>query len=227
MVPQSRPLSAGEVLGCTAPTLPPSVNALIFVADGRFHLEALMMANPTTPAFRYDPYTSQITEETYDHEEMQKQRRGAIERAQDAQRWGVIRGSLGRQGNPAVVQRIHNLLTEANKTVLSFVMSEISPHTVARIDGIDAWVQVGCPRLSIDWGLTLFHCMHLISHTLHLGEGFKKPVLTPYEAMVALKVAPRFWEDAHEYPMDYYARDGGPWSSSYHKKRAQRSKPCI
>ena len=156
MVPQSRPLSAGEVLGCTAPRLPSSVNALIFVADGRFHLEAIMMANPMTRAFRYDPYTSQITEEMYDHEEMQKQRRSAIERAQDAQRWGVIRGSLGRQGNPAIVQRIQNLLTEANKTVLNFVMSEISPQTVASIEGIDAWVQVGCPRLSIDWGLTHF-----------------------------------------------------------------------
>ena len=34
---------------------------------------------------------------------------------------------------------------------------------------VDAWVQIACPRLSIDW-----------------GEGFDKPTLTPYEAFIAL-----------------------------------------
>jgi 2-(3-amino-3-carboxypropyl)histidine synthase len=39
-VPQARPLSAGEVLGCTAPTLDAArFDTLVFVADGRFHLE--------------------------------------------------------------------------------------------------------------------------------------------------------------------------------------------
>jgi 2-(3-amino-3-carboxypropyl)histidine synthase len=33
--------------------------------------------------------------------------------------------------------------------------------------GIDAWVQIACPRLSIDW-----------------GEGFKLPTLNPYEVRV-------------------------------------------
>jgi hypothetical protein len=51
-IPQARPLSAGEVLGCTAPTLPSQVESILFVADGRFHLEALLIANPSLPAFR-------------------------------------------------------------------------------------------------------------------------------------------------------------------------------
>ena len=38
-VPQSKPLSAGETLGCTAPLIR-NADCLIFVADGRFHLEA-------------------------------------------------------------------------------------------------------------------------------------------------------------------------------------------
>lgn len=51
-IPQERPLSAGETLGCTAPALPPEVEKIVFVADGRFHLEALMIANPSLPAYR-------------------------------------------------------------------------------------------------------------------------------------------------------------------------------
>ena len=37
------------------------------------------------------------------------------------------------------------------------------------MEGVDAWIQIACPRLSIDW-----------------GEGFQKPTLTPYEALIAL-----------------------------------------
>ena len=43
---------AGEVLGCTAPVVVGSADAIVFVADGRFHLEAIMIANPDIPAFR-------------------------------------------------------------------------------------------------------------------------------------------------------------------------------
>ena len=46
---------AGEVLGCTAPVIAQSADAIVFVADGRFHLEAIMIANPDIPAFRCDP----------------------------------------------------------------------------------------------------------------------------------------------------------------------------
>jgi diphthamide biosynthesis enzyme Dph1/Dph2-like protein len=43
----------GEVLGCTAPVLKEEADAIVFVADGRFHLEAIMIANPAIPAYRY------------------------------------------------------------------------------------------------------------------------------------------------------------------------------
>ena len=45
-------MHAGEVLGCTAPTVMPDSDAIIFIADGRFHLEAIMIANPEIPAFK-------------------------------------------------------------------------------------------------------------------------------------------------------------------------------
>lgn len=37
-VPQAKPLSPGEVLGCTSPVIE-QMDALVFVADGRFHQE--------------------------------------------------------------------------------------------------------------------------------------------------------------------------------------------
>lgn len=52
---------------------------------------------------------------------------------------------------------------------LQVLLSEVAPWKLALMEGVDAWVQIACPRLSIDW-----------------GEGFTKPTLTPYEALVAL-----------------------------------------
>lgn len=129
--------------------------------------------------------------------------------------------------------------------------AEVSPAKLAALSrGVDAWVQIACPRLSIDW-----------------GEGFMLPTLNPYEvragpstalpqlracyrrtlcavgptrvlaavgwgllaltvanpavmqAFVALGEAPGWWEAGGEYPMDYYAADGGLWNSTYHRKK--------
>ncbi|XP_015749749.1 PREDICTED: diphthamide biosynthesis protein 1-like [Acropora digitifera] len=51
-IPQCKPLSPGEILGCTAPRIE-GKDAFIYLGDGRFHLEAVMIANPSVPAFRY------------------------------------------------------------------------------------------------------------------------------------------------------------------------------
>lgn len=50
-IPQSRPLSPGEILGCTAPKIV-DVDCLIYLGDGRFHLEAAMIANPEMKYYR-------------------------------------------------------------------------------------------------------------------------------------------------------------------------------
>jgi 2-(3-amino-3-carboxypropyl)histidine synthase len=144
IVPQARPLSPGEILGCTAPRLADDVDALMsvplvlherlgsglicaalavtsYVGDGRFHLESIMIANPTVPAFRYDPYDKKFTREIYDHAEMREVRAEAVGRARkslvgsaanpggEAEEgkgsgaWAVVLGTLGRQGSVSVL----------------------------------------------------------------------------------------------------------------------------
>lgn len=46
LVPQAKPLSPGEILGCTSPQLPEKTQMIIYLGDGRFHLESAMIANP-------------------------------------------------------------------------------------------------------------------------------------------------------------------------------------
>jgi 2-(3-amino-3-carboxypropyl)histidine synthase len=63
-----------------------------------------MIANPRIPAFRYDPYEKKFTREFYGHEEMRGMRQEAIDKARQAKKFGLILGTLGRQGSPSVLK---------------------------------------------------------------------------------------------------------------------------
>lgn len=54
-------------------------------------------------ARRYDPYSRQLTIERYDHGGMRAARRAAVQAARGAASWGLVLGTLGRQGNPAIL----------------------------------------------------------------------------------------------------------------------------
>merc|ERR1712036_53986 len=75
-VPQIAPLSKGEILGCTSPQLSVdtatqnAADIILYLGDGRFHLESAMIHNPSLPAYRYDPYSRRLTRESYDHSEL-------------------------------------------------------------------------------------------------------------------------------------------------------------
>ena len=200
-VPQAKPLSRGEVLGCTSPSLAcEDVDCLVFVADGRFHLESAMIANPHLPAERYDPYTRVLTIEHYDTHLMREIRKGQIDKASDAQSWGVVLGTLGRQGNPKILERIEKILKAKNKRYVVLLLSEMFPAKLKLLDdSVDAWVQIACPRLSVDW-----------------GTAFSKPLLSPYELFVAVGEAA--WRE--EYPQDFYAKGSGPWTNFYEEPKS-------
>lgn len=83
IIPQAKPLSSGETLGCTSPVLLYSQKefqskpaTVIFIADGRFHLEAVMIRNatPNIKYLRYDPYNKIFTHEKYDIVAMKEMR---------------------------------------------------------------------------------------------------------------------------------------------------------
>ncbi|XP_001849514.2 2-(3-amino-3-carboxypropyl)histidine synthase subunit 1 [Culex quinquefasciatus] len=216
VIPQSKPLSPGEILGCTAPRIPDE-RTLIYLGDGRFHLEAAMISNPSLEAYKYDPYEKRFTREHYDHAEMRRNRKRAIDASRDAKRFGLILGTLGRQGSPKVMEHLRKRLKHHNREAVIILLSEIFPTKLELFREVDAFVQVACPRLSIDW-----------------GTAFPKPLLTPYELSVALGDAEWKLDECSEpttngttngsstavpkevYPMDFYANKSlGEWTPNH------------
>lgn len=83
VTPQIKPLSRGEVLGCTSERLDKNqFDAMVFIGDGRFHLESSMIHNPEIPAFKYDPYNRKFTRERYDQKQLVQVRGEALQVAQ-------------------------------------------------------------------------------------------------------------------------------------------------
>ncbi|OBT49414.1 diphthamide biosynthesis protein 1 [Pseudogymnoascus sp. WSF 3629] len=192
LIPQISPLSKGEILGCTSPKLDADgVDYILYLGDGRFHLESAMIHNPSIHAYRYDPYSRRLTRELYDHAEMHGLRRSAIHAAKSAKKWGLILGSLGRQGNPHTMSLIEKKLTERGIPYIYLLLSEIFPGKLAMMEEVECWVQVACPRLSIDW-----------------GYAFPRPLLTPYEALIVLGEKEDWKGNGDVYPMDYYGKEG-------------------
>lgn len=211
MLPRSAPLSAGEILGCTAPTLvsrtaestpttTTDADMILYLGDGRFHLESIMIASPLLRdhTYRYDPYSRRLTHEMYEHKDMHDLRREAIHTARSTlrskQTWALVLGTLGRQGNPHTLDLITSHLDRLGIPWITLLLSEVFPQKLAMMSrDIGVWVQVACPRLSIDW-----------------GYAFERPLLSPYEALLALDVRQAEWETANMgvYPMDYYEKSG-------------------
>ena len=202
-IPQSHPLSPGEILGCTSPKLPAETDAIVYLGDGRFHLESIMIANPSVSSYQYNPYSKVFSREHYDHCKMEKNRRDAIMKASKAKCYGLILGTLGRQGSPKILEFLKKALTEAGIKYIIVLLSEIFPEKLKLFRNVGAWVQIACPRLSIDW-----------------GTAFEQPLLTPYEVSVALNLIS--WQNG-TYPMDFYANNSlGPWTVNNEQHRAKK-----
>jgi len=216
IIPQTKPRSSGEVLGCTAPIIPESESKemiAIFLADGRFHIESTMIQNDHIDHFyQYDPYSRNFTVEKYDTEKMHKIRYEEIERAKSAKTLGIILGTLGRQGNTGLLENFRSICKEQGIKSFILLLSEITPQKLAKFKSVDAWVQISCPRLSVDWGLQ-----------------YDKPLLNTYEGYVLLDQIK--WQST--YPMDFYSDRAGEWGVYYkinkmrEEKKAMRKKKKV
>ena len=104
-------------------------------------------------------------------------------------------------------------MSQTSKTCVSVLLSEVLPHKLELFgDKVDAWIQIACPRLSIDWGVT-----------------YKKPLLSPYEANVLLSERKLLVgeEECIHYPMDFYADSSlGPWTPNHKQKEGCCGQGC-
>lgn len=105
-------------------------------------MEAVLIANPTLRAYKYDPYEKKVTEEHYNHELMRNYRKNAINQSMNAETFGLLLGTLGRQGSRSVLSNLQDQLKVLKRPNIIILLSEIFPNKLKLFVQIDTFVQV-------------------------------------------------------------------------------------
>ncbi|MCU4753376.1 diphthamide biosynthesis enzyme Dph2 [Halobacteria archaeon AArc-curdl1] len=152
----------GQVLGCNYASADVPADQVLYVGGGKFHPLGLAMEHPDKHVVIADPVNNVVT--VADTEKFMKQRYGAVHRAMDATKWGVIFCTKIGQGRWEIAQ---DILADNDDAYL-ITMDEVTPDRLQNFD-MDAFVNTGCPRITTDD-----------------GPRFHKPMLTPGEYEIAV-----------------------------------------
>jgi len=164
-------LNDGQVFGCEfypASELKKEVDAYVFLGQSNFHAAGIALST-NLPTYVLDPYFNEIREITEFAQKLKKKATLAIYKAADAQSFGVIVGLKEGQLSKVFALKIKKELEAEGKDVQLFALTDITNDRLKNLKGIDAFIQVACPRISTD-------------------NQFDKPVLSTPQANALLKI---------------------------------------
>ncbi|MGD0643627.1 MAG: diphthamide biosynthesis enzyme Dph2 [Candidatus Bathyarchaeia archaeon] len=159
----------GQVTGCNysnVKSIADKVEAFLFIGGGMFHALGIALST-SKPTFIADPYDNRAFSINAEAQKILKKRWACIEEAQRAKTFGVFVGLKPGQKRFDEALRIKKLAEQHGKVAYLLAVREIIPETLLEFPSIDAYVNVACPRISLD-----------------APAKFSKPVLTVNEFMV-------------------------------------------
>ena len=164
-------LNDGQVFGCEfypATELKDEVDAYVFLGQSNFHAAGIALST-NMPTYVLDPYFNEVREVTEFAQKLKKKATLAIYKAVDAQSFGIIIGLKEGQLSKVFALKFKKELEKEGKTVQLFALTDITNERLKNLKGIDAFIQVACPRISTD-------------------NQFDKPVLSTPQANALLKI---------------------------------------
>jgi len=164
-------LNDGQVFGCEfypASELKKEVDAYVFLGQSNFHASGIALST-NLPTYILDPYFNEVREITKFAQKLKKKATLAIYKAADAKSFGVIVGLKEGQLSKVFALKIKKDLEKEGKKVQLFALTDITNDRLRNLKGIDAFIQVACPRISTD-------------------NQFDKPVLSTPQANALLKI---------------------------------------
>ena len=164
-------LNDGQVFGCEfypAAETKDNVDGNLFLGQSNFHAAGIALST-RKPTFVLDPYFNEIRDVTDFAKKLEKKATLAIFKAAEAQVFGIIVGL--KEGQFAIITalKFKKEFENAGKSIQLFALTDITSDRLKNFKGIDAFIQVACPRISTD-------------------NQFDKPVLSTPQANALLKV---------------------------------------
>ena len=173
-------LNDGQVFGCEfypASETMGDVDANIFLGQSNFHAAGVALAT-NKPTYILDPYFNEVREISDFAKKLKKRSTLAIYSAVDAQTFGIIIGLKEGQLSKLTALKFKKELESKGKTVHLIALTEVTNERIRNLKGVDAFIQVACPRISTD-------------------NEFDKPVLSTPQATALIKILKK--ENIDEY----------------------------
>ena len=145
-------LNDGQVFGCEfypASETMGDVDANIFLGQSNFHAAGVALAT-NKPTYVIDPYFNEVREISDFAKKLKKRSTLAIYNAVDAQTFGIIVGLKEGQLSKLTALKFKKELESKGKTVHLIALTEVTNERIRNLKGIDAFIQVACPRISTD-----------------------------------------------------------------------------
>jgi len=164
-------LNDGQVFGCEfypASETKETVDANVFLGQSNFHAAGIALST-NKPTYVLDPYFNEIREVTEFANKLQRKATLAIYKASEAKTFGIIVGLKEGQLSKLTALKFKRELEKEGKEVQLFALTNITNERLQNIKGIDAFIQVACPRISTD-------------------NQFDKPLLSTPQATALLKI---------------------------------------
>lgn len=164
-------LNDGQVFGCEfypAMEVRDQVDANVFMGQSNFHASGLALSTNRL-TYVLDPYFNEVRDVTEFAQMLQRKATLAIYKAAEAKIFGVIVGLKEGQLSKLTALKFKRELEKEGKVVQLFALTDITNERLRNLRGIDAFIQVACPRISTD-------------------NQFDKPVLSTPQANAMLKI---------------------------------------
>jgi 2-(3-amino-3-carboxypropyl)histidine synthase len=164
-------LNDGQIFGCEfypAYDVQDLVDAYVFLGQSVFHSVGIAMAT-NKPTFMLDPYFEEYSDVTRMAASLQKKAVLSVFNSLDAKSIGIIIGLKEGQFAQVKALELKKTFEGLGKTVQLIAMNEITEDKIKIFRGIEVFVQVACPRISID-------------------NHFEKPMLSVPQAQALIKL---------------------------------------
>ena len=155
-------LRDGQIFGCEfypAFNIRDNTDAMVLLGQSMFHAIGLCLSTGK-PTYILDPFENEVEDVRATADERLKRSVLSVFKARDADKYGIIIGLKEGQIMADQSVRIKKQLESFGKKVQLIALREITSERINAFTDIQAFIQTGCPRLSVD------------------GYTFSKPVLS-------------------------------------------------
>ncbi|TRM66754.1 putative diphthamide synthesis protein-domain-containing protein [Schizophyllum amplum] len=148
---------------------------ILYVGGESLSLTNLLLTHSTCDVYSYDPITRNVKLESAKTNRMLMRRYVAVQKARDADVFGILVGTLGVASYLPLIKHLREVLKKAQKKSYTISVGKLNPAKLANFMEIECFVLVACPE-----------------NSLIEAKDFMCPIVTPFELQVALQPEPEW-----------------------------------